>query len=49
MRTLTDYLEADVKGLWQVLRWLRDTSAVKTASTPVQNRRGGWYAMARAG
>lgn len=49
MRTLTDYLEADVKGLWQVLGWLRDMSAAKTASAPMQNRRGGWYAMARAG
>ena len=50
MRTLTDHLEADVKGRWQILRWLRDTSQTKSASAPVRNgRRDGWYAEACGG
>ena len=49
MTTLTEYLEADVKGLWQVLRWLHEASEAKSASSLVQDRRGGWYALARGG
>ena len=48
MSTLSKYLEADVKGLMTVLRWLQDQ-----CPGPYHNQqasgRGGWYAMARAG
>jgi hypothetical protein len=48
MTTLTDYLEADVKGLWQVLRWLRDEYE-RPAPITANTGRGGWYALARGG
>ena len=48
MTLLTDYLEADVRGLWQVLRWLRDESSRTTSAASITGR-GGWYTMVRVG
>jgi len=44
---ISKYLEADCKSLWRIRRWLHTPTTPTTASTPVQNRRGGWYAWAR--
>ena len=46
MATLTEYLEADLKGLMHVVRFLRDARAMRSASSPVEDRRGGWYGWA---
>lgn len=48
MATLTEYLEADVKGLMHVLHWIRDQSN-EHAQHQRTSGRGGWYALARGG
>jgi len=42
MTTLTEYLEADVKGLWQMLKWLRES--VDDQPRLTRSVRG-WYAL----